>query len=615
MNRSLRLLVLALAASSAGCPGPDENEPPPAPKGVRATPGNGSATLSWSASDRATSYSVYYDTSPSVTAASHRVSSAGTEVSVPALTNGTPYWFAVTASSDDGESPQSNGACAVPTAASQAGLTLRDGLCGTTLGGDTWWPAGLATARVAGGAAELGASMDQMEPFGANGAQYTSAVNVVAPGVRVTTLRATVTVPAGASSALGAGVQSRAGVRIIYSPPTRRLLFPQGNQDLLLFEVGLIDMGSGLSAFRQVTHCDEASCASHDDTGIAFVDPLGWADDPSGAPMKIAEAAHDTDYTIELQLAESEGTVGIFHWSIAGGAFGASVEGTADPASYVLGAPGWTGVLPSGTGFASAGLSVRTSDRSALGGGTGRIVGLFDDVWVGTDDGAAAAYDDFSGAGGSSGPSELSVARWGAGGSRSISAPGGALAMTMAATSTGAVPIVAQALTLADPAHVNALQADLRFSSWTASDLVATNALVRGRFYNDGTVEGLPGSALGDVFAAVAVQARTDQVFYLCGRCQNAICSGALGMIASGTFAGSVGSGVHTVLLKWDLAAKLFTFGLDGETVQVDPTAVVPFAGPAHAPIRDIATAITLQPTVGSAGTLDVRVNNVFTSP
>jgi hypothetical protein len=617
MTRKLSTLLLALAAS-VGCGGAGDAGdagPPSTPTGVRATPGNGTATVTWSASGGATSYSVHYDASPTVTAVSPSLTVPGTTVNVPALANGAPYWFAVTAVNDAGESSLSGLACAVPTAASQAGLTFRDGLCGTTLDGGTWWPAGLATARVVAGAAELGARMDGMEPFAANGAQYHSSVNVLAPGVRVSTLRAKVSVPSGASSVQGTGVQNRVGLRLTYSPPANRLLFPRGSQDLLLVEVGLIDEGSGLAAFRQVTHCDDASCASHGDTGIAFVDPAGWADHPAGAPMKRAGAAYDTVYTIEVRLAETEGTVGVLHWSIAGGAFGGGDGGTADPATYLGDAPGWTGDALSGTGFAGATLAARTSDRSSFGGGSGQIVGLFDDVWVGTNDLAAEAFDDFSGTGGNSGPTELSIARWANGGARSISSPGGALAMTLAGTGAGAATAVAQALTLADPSSVNALQADLRIASWSAGDLVNANALVRGRFYNDGTVGGAPGSALGDVFAAVALQARTDEVFYYSGRCQNAACSGALGMISSGTFPAPVGSGVHTVLLKWDPVAKRLTFGLDGATAQVDPTATVPFAGPAHAPLRDITTVVAVQPTVGSAGSLDVRVNNVFTGP
>ena len=612
-------VILGLGLFTAGgCGGGDDGAPTPpaAPTALRAAPGNGAASLSWSASSGATSYNVYYATSPSVSTASPKVAASGSPASVPGLANGTPYWFAVTAVGTGGESALSAGACAVPTAASQAGLTLRDGLCGTSLDGAIWWPSGISSVQVSGGAAELSTRMDHMEPYATNGAQYTTFANVNA-GARVTTLRGTLQVPSASAALSGTGAQVRASLRLIYSPPDKRLIFPKALQDLVNFEVGLIDLGSGLKAFRQVNHCDDASCSAYDTTGISFTDPAGWVDAPATVHgAKIADAAYGTTYTVEVRLAESEGTAGIFHWTISGGGFGAGVSGTADPANYLGGAAGWSGVLLSGTGFQVAQMSVRTSDRSATGGGSGRITARFDDIWVGTDDLAAAAFDDFGGAGGNSGPIELSLGKWGNGGARSVAAAGGALAMSQQVTNTGVSATVGQNILLANPAAVNAIQVDLRVAARTGGASAFTNTGVRGRFYNDGTAGGTPGSALGDIFAAVFLNGASDTISYTVARCQNPVCSGGLGPIGGGTFTGTtVGNGVHSVLVKWDPVAQRFTFGLDGTTVDVDPTGTAPVVGPANAPLRDVFTAAGPPAAAGATGSIDVRVNNVFTSP
>ncbi|HEU4385152.1 MAG TPA: fibronectin type III domain-containing protein [Anaeromyxobacteraceae bacterium] len=609
-------LSMVGACGGGGEDNPTPPTPPAAPGGVLAAPGDGAASVAWSASAEATSYNVYYATSPSVTTASPKVTASGSPASVPGLVNGTPYWFAVTAVGAGGESALSTGACAVPTAASQAGLSLRDGLCGTSFDGGVWWPNGLSSARVSSGAAELSTRMDHMEPFATNGAQYVTIANVNPSGARVTTLRGTIQVPTAAALS-GADVQARASFRLIYSPPGNRLNFPRANQDLLNFEVGLIDLGSGLKAFRQVNHCDNASCSSYDVTGVTFADPAGWVDAPATVHgAKMADAAYGTTYTVEVRLAEAEGTTGVFHWSISGGGFGAGVSGAADPAAYLAGAAGWSGISLSGTGFQTAQMAARTSDRSGAGGGSGRITARFGDVWVGTNDQGALPFDDFSGASGNSGPTELSLAKWSNGGARSVAAPGGALAMTQQATSTGPAASMGQPIILANPSAVNAFQADLRVASYTASASVGTNSGVRGRFYNDGTAGAMAGSAVGDILALVVLRPPTQDVSYLVARCLTPTCSGAVGVIETGVIAGvSVGTSVHNLLVKWDPTARRFTLGVDGTTVEVDPTVSAPVAGPANAPLKDIFTSVGLPPTAGAGGSVDVRVNNVFTGP
>ena len=86
--------------------------------------------------------------------------------------------------------------------------------------------------------------------------------------------------------------------------------------------------------------------------------------------------------------------------------------------------------------------------------------------------------------------------------------------------------------------------------------------------------------------------------------------------MASGAFTGAtVGTGVHTVLVRWDPAAKRFTFGLDGARATVDPGAAAPVAGPANAPLRRLFTSLYLPAAAGASGSIEARVSNVFTAP
>jgi len=81
-------------ATAAGTPG--------APTGLTATPGNGEVGLSWTAPATAggaapASYHVYDGTSPGFTLGTPVTSTSGTHATVTGLTNGTTYYFVVTA--------------------------------------------------------------------------------------------------------------------------------------------------------------------------------------------------------------------------------------------------------------------------------------------------------------------------------------------------------------------------------------------------------------------------------------------------------------------------------------------------------------------------------------
>jgi hypothetical protein len=88
--------------------------PPPAPTGLIAAAGNAQATLNWNASSGATSYNVKRSTTnggPYTTIASGVTATTFTNTG---LTNGTTYFFVVSAVNSSGESANSNQASATP---------------------------------------------------------------------------------------------------------------------------------------------------------------------------------------------------------------------------------------------------------------------------------------------------------------------------------------------------------------------------------------------------------------------------------------------------------------------------------------------------------------------
>lgn len=92
--------------------------PPAAPTSLTATANNGLVTLSWAASPGASSYNIYYGTSPGVNTASlnKAIGLTGSPHNVLSLTNGTTYYFVVTALNVNGESAVSLEVSATPAA-------------------------------------------------------------------------------------------------------------------------------------------------------------------------------------------------------------------------------------------------------------------------------------------------------------------------------------------------------------------------------------------------------------------------------------------------------------------------------------------------------------------
>ncbi|HEV2344385.1 MAG TPA: fibronectin type III domain-containing protein [Actinocrinis sp.] len=87
---------------------------PAAPTGLAASAGNGSVALSWTASTGATSYSVYRGTAAGAEAATAVGTSTTNSFTDTGLTNGTKYYYVVTASNSAGTSAKSAEASATP---------------------------------------------------------------------------------------------------------------------------------------------------------------------------------------------------------------------------------------------------------------------------------------------------------------------------------------------------------------------------------------------------------------------------------------------------------------------------------------------------------------------
>ena len=99
---------------------------PSAPTGLGATPGNAQVTLNWTAASSATSYNVKRSTTNGGPYANVQTGVTGTTFTNTGLTNGTPYYYVVTAVNASGESPISTQVSATPatTGGGTGGVTV-----------------------------------------------------------------------------------------------------------------------------------------------------------------------------------------------------------------------------------------------------------------------------------------------------------------------------------------------------------------------------------------------------------------------------------------------------------------------------------------------------------
>jgi photosystem II stability/assembly factor-like uncharacterized protein len=95
--------------------------PPSPPSDVWVTPSDGQIRIGWNSAPDASSYNLYYSTSPTVTKGTGTKRTGITNpYTVSSLTNGTTYYFIVTAVNAYGESIESDQVSAIPTVSSLA---------------------------------------------------------------------------------------------------------------------------------------------------------------------------------------------------------------------------------------------------------------------------------------------------------------------------------------------------------------------------------------------------------------------------------------------------------------------------------------------------------------
>ena len=105
------------APSSAVSATPTGSVAPTSPSSVSAVAGDGLVTISWTGVSGATSYAIYWSTSPGVTPQNGTaITNATSPYLHTPLTNGQPYYYVVTALDANGESPPSTEVGATPTA-------------------------------------------------------------------------------------------------------------------------------------------------------------------------------------------------------------------------------------------------------------------------------------------------------------------------------------------------------------------------------------------------------------------------------------------------------------------------------------------------------------------
>jgi len=112
---------------SASTSGTGTGTAPPTPAGLAATAGNASVALAWTASAGATSYSIYRGTAAGAEGATPVGTSTSNSFTDTGLTNGTTYYYTITASNAAGTSAHSSEVHATPAGSGGTATLLSQG--------------------------------------------------------------------------------------------------------------------------------------------------------------------------------------------------------------------------------------------------------------------------------------------------------------------------------------------------------------------------------------------------------------------------------------------------------------------------------------------------------
>jgi uncharacterized repeat protein (TIGR02543 family) len=172
MTRNLAWTVVctaALVACGGGGGGSGQLDPPPAPRNLEATPGDGVVGLRWDAVAGAEGYTVYWSAVAGVTRASGTgIHTQATTLNHADLENGVTYHYVVTAANAAGESLESAEASATPLPAYEPLTVARAGSGGGSVASA---PAGIdcgascAASFATGSSVSLNATSDATSTF------------------------------------------------------------------------------------------------------------------------------------------------------------------------------------------------------------------------------------------------------------------------------------------------------------------------------------------------------------------------------------------------------------------------------------------------------------------
>jgi hypothetical protein len=223
------------------------NQPPAAPTGLSATPGSQQVSLTWTASSGATLYNIHRAAVTGGPYTPIQSDWAGTSFTDSGLTNGTPYYYVVTATNVAGESAASNEAAATPFAPVATSTALASAPNPSTFGQSVTFTATVTSGSgvPAGTVTFTEGATTWASNVAVNGSGQAS-FSTTALSVGSHTLTATFT---GASGWLGSSGSNGGAPQVVNPAPTIVTFTSGGAQDGWVLESGEnTNAGGSLSA-------------------------------------------------------------------------------------------------------------------------------------------------------------------------------------------------------------------------------------------------------------------------------------------------------------------------------------------------------------------------------